>query len=186
MKRSIKKVAVIGSGIMGSGIACHFANIGVEVLLLDIIPNLLTSDEEKKGLTLESKIVRNRLVNEHLANSLKSKPSPIYNQKFASRITTGNTTDDLAKIANVDWIIEVVVERLDIKHSIYSNIENYLDDNAILSSNTSTIPRSSLVKGISNTFDGTNIRFSKFFAQFSNMNVNGSFPYNGFVSPNER
>jgi len=74
MKRSIKKVAVIGSGIMGSGIACHFANIGVEVLLLDIIPNLLTSDEEKKGLTLESKIVRNRLVNEHLANSLKSKP----------------------------------------------------------------------------------------------------------------
>mgnify|MGYP000002535257 CR=1 FL=1 len=99
MKRTIKKIAVIGSGIMGSGIACHFANIGVEVLLLDIIPNQLTDEEEKKGLTLESKVVRNRLVNEHLANSLKSKPSPIYNQKFASRITTGNTTDDLAKIA---------------------------------------------------------------------------------------
>ena len=82
MKRTIKKVAVIGSGIMGSGIACHFANIGVEVLLLDIAPRELTEAEAKKGLTLESKIVRNRLVNEHLANSLKSKPSPIYNQKF--------------------------------------------------------------------------------------------------------
>ncbi len=115
MKRSIKKVAIIGSGIMGSGIACHFANIGVEVLLLDIIPNELSDTEAKKGLTLESTIVRNRLVNEHLTNSLKSKPSPIYHQKFISRITTGNTTDDMAKIANVDWIIEVVVERLDIK-----------------------------------------------------------------------
>ncbi|MEP7094192.1 MAG: 3-hydroxyacyl-CoA dehydrogenase NAD-binding domain-containing protein, partial [Flavobacterium sp.] len=105
MKRTIKKVAVIGSGIMGSGIACHFANIGVEVLLLDIVPRELTEAEAKKGLTLESKAVRNRVVNEHLANSLKSKPSPIYSQKFASRITTGNTTDDMAKIANVDWII---------------------------------------------------------------------------------
>ncbi len=109
MKRSIKKVAVIGSGIMGSGIACHFANIGVEVLLLDIIPREHTEAEAKKGLTLESKMVRNRLVNEHFQNALKSKPSPIYHQKFASRITTGNTTDDMAKIANVDWIIEVVV-----------------------------------------------------------------------------
>ena len=94
MKRTIKKVAVIGSGIMGSGIACHFANIGVEVLLLDIIPKELTEIESKKGLTLESKAVRNRIVNEHLANSLKSKPSPIYHQKFASRITTGLTSKE--------------------------------------------------------------------------------------------
>ena len=108
MKRTIKKVAVIGSGIMGSGIACHFANIGVEVLLLDIAPKELTEAEAAKGLSIESKSVRNRIVNEHLNNSLKSKPSPIYNQKFASRITTGNTTDDMAKIANVDWIIEVL------------------------------------------------------------------------------
>ena len=118
MKRLIKKVAVIGSGIMGSGIACHFANIGVEVLLLDIVPRELTDAEQKKGLTLESKVVRNRVVNEHLANALKSKPSPIYDQKFASRITTGNTEDDLAKIKDVDWIIEVVVERLDIKQKV--------------------------------------------------------------------
>ena len=105
MKRTIKKVAVIGSGIMGSGIACHFANIGVEVLLLDIAPKELTEAEQKKGLTLQDKAVKNRLVNDHLANALKSKPSPIYHQKFASRITTGNTEDDLPKIADADWVI---------------------------------------------------------------------------------
>ena len=152
MKRTIKKVAVIGSGIMGSGIACHFANIGVEVLLLDIIPNQLTSEEEKKGLTLESKMIRNRLVNEHLANSLKSKPSPIYNQKFASRITTGNTTDDLAKIANVDWIIEVVVERLDIKKLVFEQIEKYRKPGTLVTSNTSGIPIHFMSEGRSEDF----------------------------------
>ena len=88
MKRNIKKVAVLGSGIMGSAIAAHFANIGVEVLLLDIVPRELTEAEQKKGLTLQDKAVRNRLVNDHLANALKSKPSPIYHQSFASRIST--------------------------------------------------------------------------------------------------
>ena len=105
MKRRIKKVAVIGSGIMGSGIACHFANIGAEVLLLDIVPNQLTEAEEKKGLTLESKAIRNRIVNDNLAAALKSNPSPIYDKKFANRISTGNTTDDLPKIKDVDWIL---------------------------------------------------------------------------------
>jgi len=152
MKRAIKKVAVIGSGIMGSGIACHFANIGVEVLLLDIIPKDLTDAEAKKGLTLESKIVRNRLVNEHLANSLKSKPSPIYNQKFASRITTGNTTDDMAKIANVDWIIEVVVERLDVKKMVFEQIEKYRKPGTLVTSNTSGIPIHFMSEGRSDDF----------------------------------
>jgi 3-hydroxyacyl-CoA dehydrogenase len=119
MKRPIKKVAVVGSGIMGSGIACHFANIGVEVLLLDIIPRELNEVEKAKGLTLENKIVRNRLVNDSLKASLKSKPSPIYNQKFASRISTGNLEDDISKIKDVDWIIEVVIERLDIKQQVF-------------------------------------------------------------------
>ena len=137
---------------MGSGIACHFANIGVEVLLLDIIPNQLTDEEEKKGLTLESKMVRNRLVNEHLANSLKSKPSPIYNQKFASRIATGNTTDDLAKIANVDWIIEVVVERLDIKKLVFEQIEKYRKPGTLVTSNTSGIPIHFMSEGRSEDF----------------------------------
>jgi len=152
MKRLIKKVAVIGSGIMGSGIACHFANIGVEVLLLDIVPRELTEAEQKKGLTLESKVVRNRVVNEHLANALKSKPSPIYHPKFANRITTGNTTDDLDKIANVDWIIEVVIERLDIKKQVFEQIEKFRKPGTLITSNTSGIPIHFMSEGRSEDF----------------------------------
>lgn len=152
MKRNIKKVAVIGSGIMGSGIACHFANIGVEVLLLDIAPKELTEAESKKGLTLESKAVRNRMVNDHLANALKSKPSPIYHQSFASRITTGNTTDDMSKIATCDWIIEVVVERLDIKKSVFEQIEKFRKPGTLITSNTSGIPIHFMSEGRSEDF----------------------------------
>jgi len=152
MKRTIKKVAVVGSGIMGSGIACHFANIGLEVLLLDIVPNTLTEAEEKKGLTLENKLVRNRIVNEHLANALKSNPSPIYSQKFASRITTGNTTDDMAKIANYDWIIEVVVERLDIKKLVFEQIDKFRKPGTLVTSNTSGIPIKFMSEGRSDDF----------------------------------
>lgn len=152
MKRRINKVAVIGSGIMGSGIACHFANIGVEVLLLDIVPATLTEAETKKGLTLESKAVRNRIVNDSLAASLKSKPSPIYNQKFASRITTGNLTDDLKQIATCDWIIEVVVERLDIKKQVFEQIEQYRKPGTLITSNTSGIPIQFMSEGRSEDF----------------------------------
>jgi 3-hydroxyacyl-CoA dehydrogenase len=152
MKRTIKKVAVIGSGIMGSGIACHFANIGLEVLLLDIIPNKLTEVEEKKGLTLDSKIVRDRTVNEHLTNALKSNPSPIYSQKFTSRITTGNTTDDMAKIAQYDWIIEVVVERLDIKKQVFEQIDLHRKPGTLVTSNTSGIPIQFMSEGRSEDF----------------------------------
>ena len=151
-KRIIKKVAVIGSGIMGSGIACHFANIGVEVLLLDILPRELTATEQQKGLTLEHKAVRNRIANDHLANALKSKPSPIYHQKFASRITTGNTTDDMAKIAHVDWIIEVVVERLDIKQQVFAQIEQFRKPGTLVTSNTSGIPIHFMSDGRSEDF----------------------------------
>lgn len=152
MKRTIKKVAVVGSGIMGSGIACHFANIGLEVLLLDIVPNTLTEAEEKKELTLENKLVRNRIVNEHLANALKSNPSPIYSQKFASRITTGNTTDDMAKIANYDWVIEVVVERLDIKKLVFEQIDKFRKPGTLVTSNTSGIPIHLMSEGRSEDF----------------------------------
>ena len=152
MKRLIKKVAVIGSGIMGSGIACHFANIGVEVLLLDIVPRELTDAEQKKGLTLENKAVRNRLVNEHLAFALKSKPSPIYHPSFAQRITTGNTTDDMALIASADWIIEVVVERLDIKQQVFEQIEKYRKPGTLITSNTSGIPIHFMSEGRSEDF----------------------------------
>lgn len=152
MKRPIKKVAVIGSGIMGSGIACHFANIGVEVLLLDIVPREPNEVEKTKGLTLESNIVRNRIVNDSLTAALKSKPSPIYNQLFADRITTGNLEDDLHKINDVDWVIEVVVERLDIKKQVFEKIEKYRKPGTIVSSNTSGIPIKFMSEGRSEDF----------------------------------
>jgi 3-hydroxyacyl-CoA dehydrogenase len=152
MERHIKKVAVIGSGIMGSGIACHFANIGVEVLLLDIVPRELTPAESAKGLSLNDRQVRNRLVNEALSKALKSNPSPIYHQRFANRITTGNLDDDLAKIADVDWIIEVVVERLDIKKQVFERIEQYRKPGTLITSNTSGIPIRFMSEGRSEDF----------------------------------
>ncbi len=152
MNKHIKKVAVIGSGIMGSGIACHFANIGVEVLLLDIIPRELSDKEIAKGLTLENKGVRNRLVNESLANALKSKPSPIYHQDFAQRITTGNLEDDIAKVGSVDWIIEVVVERLDIKKIVFEKLEKHRKPGTLITSNTSGIPIKFMSEGRSDDF----------------------------------
>lgn len=152
MKRTIKKIAVIGSGIMGSGIALHFANIGIEVLLLDILPTTLTETEQKKGLTLENKIIRNKIANEHLLHALKSKPSPVYHQKFASRITTGNMEDDLQKIKDVDWIIEVVVERLDIKQKVFEQIEKYRRPGTLITSNTSGIPIKFMSEGRTDDF----------------------------------
>ena len=152
MKRPIRKVAVIGSGIMGSGIACHFANIGVEVLLLDIVPRELNDVEKAKGLTLNDKVVRNRIVNNSLKASLKSKPSPIYNQKFADRITTGNLDDDLQKIKDVDWVMEVVVERLDIKQQVFEKIEKYRKPGTLITSNTSGIPIKFMNEGRSDDF----------------------------------
>ncbi|MET7027824.1 3-hydroxyacyl-CoA dehydrogenase/enoyl-CoA hydratase family protein [Sediminicola luteus] len=152
MNKHIKKVAVIGSGIMGSGIACHFANIGVEVLLLDIVPRELTDREKAKGLSLEDKVVRNRLVNDSLTASLKSKPSPIYHQDFARRIQTGNLEDDIAKVGKVDWIIEVVVERLDIKKKVFENLEKYRKPGTLITSNTSGIPIKFMSEGRSDDF----------------------------------
>ncbi|PRX54351.1 3-hydroxyacyl-CoA dehydrogenase/enoyl-CoA hydratase family protein [Flagellimonas meridianipacifica] len=152
MKRHINKVAVIGSGIMGSGIACHFANIGVEVLLLDIVPRELNEKEKAKGLSLSDKVVRNRLVNDSLTGALKSKPSPIYHKKFADRITTGNLEDDIAKVAEVDWIIEVVVERLDIKKQVFENLEKYRTTGTLITSNTSGIPIKFMGEGRSEDF----------------------------------
>jgi len=152
MNKHIKKVAVIGSGIMGSGIACHFANIGVEVLLLDIVPRELTDKEKAKGLTLEDKVVRNRLVNDSLMAALKSKPSPIYHKNFAHRISTGNLEDDIAKVSKVDWIIEVVVERLDIKKIVFENLEKHRSPGTLITSNTSGIPINFMSEGRSDDF----------------------------------
>ena len=144
--RHINKVAVVGSGIMGSRIACHFANIGVEVLLLDIVPFDFTEEQ------LKDKKVRNSIVNDALKSTIKSKPSPIYSKEFVNRITTGNLDDDLHRIADVDWIIEVVVERLDIKKQVFEKIEKFRTDGTLISSNTSGIPIESMIDGRSDDF----------------------------------
>ena len=152
MERKINKVAVLGSGVMGSQIACHFANIGVEVLLLDIVPRELNEKEASKGLKLTDKVVRNRIVNDDLAKALKMSPSPIYKMEFASRISTGNMEDDMKKISEVDWIIEVVIERLDIKKSVYENVEKFRKNGTLITSNTSGIPINMLLDGRSDDF----------------------------------
>jgi 3-hydroxyacyl-CoA dehydrogenase len=152
MKRIIKKVAVLGSGVMGSRIACHFANIGVPVLLLDIAPKELTADEEKKGLKLDAPAVRNRIVNSALQAAVVANPSPLYRKSEASRIKTGNFDDNLKEIAAYDWVIEVVVERLDIKKSLYERVEQFRKKGTLITSNTSGIPIHLLAEGRSQDF----------------------------------
>jgi len=139
-KRIIKKVAVLGSGVMGSRIACHFAGVGLQVLLLDMAPAVLTPAEQSKGLALDHPAVKNRIVNEALAAAIKSNPSPLYHKDAIKKIKTGNFTDNMKDIAGFDWIIEVVVERLDIKQSIFTEVEKYRTPGTLVSSNTSGIP----------------------------------------------
>ena len=122
MNRSIRNVAVLGSGIMGSRIACHFANIGVEVLLLDIAPRELNEAEKAKGLSLDHPALKNGIVQSSFESTLKGSPAPLFSKKFASRIKLGNFTDDMPKIKAYDWIIEVVVENLDIKKKVFGEM----------------------------------------------------------------
>lgn len=144
MKRTIKKVAVLGSGVMGSRIACHFAGIGIQVLLLDMIPK--GAEESTKAAE------RNKLVNDALTAAIKSNPSPVYNKDVVKKIKTGNFTDNMKDIAAVDWIIEVVVERLDIKQLIYAQVEQYRKPGTLVSSNTSGIPIHLMAEGRSEDF----------------------------------
>lgn len=146
MSRRIKKVAVLGSGVMGSGIACHLANIGLEVLMLDILPR---GEEEEK---LKLPAVRNSVANDALKKAIKSKPAPLYHKGFSSRITTGNFDDDFSKINDCDWIIEVVVERLDIKQKIFEQVDQYRRTGSLVSSNTSGIPIHLMLDGRSEDF----------------------------------
>lgn len=152
MNRHIRKVAVLGSGVMGSRIACHFANVGCQVVLLDMVPQQLNNEEEIKGLTIESKEVRNRIVNNSLEFAVKSNPSPIYKKSFISRIKTGNFDDDLGLISTCDWVIEVVIERLDIKQQLFEKIENYRKPGTLISSNTSGIPIKMMIEDRSEDF----------------------------------
>lgn len=142
--RVIKKAAVLGSGVMGSRIALHLAGIGVPVLLLDIVPN-----DAKEG---SNKTTRNKLVNDALAAAVKSNPSPAYHKNVVKNVTTGNFDDDLKNIAACDWVIEVVVERLDIKRSLYEKVEQHRKPGSLITSNTSGIPIHLLSEGRSDDF----------------------------------
>ncbi|MFN0200240.1 MAG: 3-hydroxyacyl-CoA dehydrogenase family protein, partial [Bacteroidia bacterium] len=141
--RSIKKVAVLGSGVMGSRIACHFANIGVKVLLLDIVP---------KDAPANDKAARNKIVNDALTAAIKGKPAPLYVDSSKALIETGNFDDDFAKISDCDWILEAVVERLDIKKIIFDKVEKLRKPGSIVSSNTSGIPMYMMCEGRSDDF----------------------------------
>jgi len=143
-KRIIKKVAVLGSGVMGSRIACHFAGIGVQVLLLDMVP--------KEAVESDNKAARNKLVNDALTAAIKSNPSPVYTKDVVKKITTGNFTDNLKDISGYDWIIEVVVERLDIKQQIFTEVEKYRKPGTLITSNTSGIPIHLMAEGRSDDF----------------------------------
>lgn len=144
MKRVIKKVAVLGSGVMGSRIACHFAGVGLKVLLLDIQPKDLPADAKPSE--------KNKIVNDALAAAIKSNPSPVYHKDVVKKITTGNFTDNMKDITDCDWVIEVVVERLDIKQSVFTEVEKYRRPGTLITSNTSGIPIHLMTEGRSDDF----------------------------------
>ena len=148
MNRTIKKVAVLGSGVMGSRIACHFAGIGLPVLLLDIA----SSPNPSEGGEQPIKVDKNKIVNDALAAAVKSTPSPLYTKDVVKQITTGNFTDNMKDIATADWIIEVVIERLDIKQQIFEEVEKYRKPGTLITSNTSGIPIHMMAEGRSDDF----------------------------------
>ncbi|GIW50178.1 MAG: enoyl-CoA hydratase [Anoxybacillus sp.] len=148
----IKKAAVLGSGVMGSGIAAHLANVGIPTLLLDIVPKELTAEEQAKGWTLEHKQVRNRIVNQAVQRLLKQKPAPLMSKANLALIEVGNFEDDFHRLAECDWIIEVVVERLDVKKSVFEKVDEVRKQGSIVSSNTSGISIEAMAEGRSDDF----------------------------------
>ncbi len=152
MRRKIEKVAVLGSGIMGSRIACHFANAGFNVLLLDIAPKEFTEADKKAGFVEDSPKFRNKITDTHLQSAIKSNPSPLYHKSFAQRISIGNFTDNLKDIANFDWIIEVIIEDLNIKRTLFEQVEKFRKPGTLITSNTSGIPIHLMTEGRSDDF----------------------------------
>ena len=144
MSYRIKKVVVLGSGVMGSGIACHLANVGMEVLMLDIVPSDQSDSKDQK--------TRNSIADSALLKAIKSKPSPVYEKKNADKISTGNFTDNFKDISDADWIIEVVVENLEIKKQIFEKVELNRKPGSLVTSNTSSIPITLLAEGRSEEF----------------------------------
>lgn len=150
--RPIRRAAVVGSGVMGAAIAAHLANAGMSVLLLDIVPDRLTPEEERRGLTLADPAVRSRLARDAVQRLATARPAPLYDPSFANRIATGNLADDLAALADADWIVEAVVERLDAKRAVLAQIDGVRRDDAIVSTNTSGLSVAALAEGRSETF----------------------------------
>ncbi|NLZ28465.1 MAG: 3-hydroxyacyl-CoA dehydrogenase [Firmicutes bacterium] len=153
--KEIKKAAVLGAGVMGATIAAHLANVGIPVLLMDIVPRELTADEEKKGLTLDSPAVRNRLSNAGKAGLIKRRPAPmnpLYKNSSAELISVGNFEDDMEKLKDVDWIIEVILENMEIKKKLFKNLESYWTPGTIVSSNTSGLSINEMVSDCSENF----------------------------------
>lgn len=150
--RNIQKAAVLGSGVMGAGIAAHLANIGIPTLLLDIVPRELTEEEKQKGLTLEDSQVRNRISQSNLQKLLKQKPAPLAAKNNIALLQAGNFEDDMKRLSEVDWIIEVVVENLDIKKKVFEQVDQYRKAGSIVSSNTSGISVEAMVEGRSEDF----------------------------------
>jgi 3-hydroxyacyl-CoA dehydrogenase len=148
----IEKVAVLGAGTMGAQIAAHLANAGIDVLLLDVAPRELTREEEARGLTLDSPQVRNRIVNAGLEAAKRIKPAPFFSSSITRLVATGNFTDDLEKVSKADWIIEAVIENLEIKRDLFARVERYRKPGTIVSSNTSGIPIKSMAEGMSEDF----------------------------------
>ncbi|EQB37356.1 3-hydroxyacyl-CoA dehydrogenase [Virgibacillus sp. CM-4] len=152
MKQSIKRAAVLGSGVMGSGIAAHLANLGIPTLMLDIAPQQLTKEEEKKGLSLDDRVVRNRIAAQSKQALKKQKPSPITTKKSLDLIEIGNMDDDMDKLVDVDWIIEVVVEDLAIKKKVFADVDKYRKEGTFISSNTSGISIEAMASDCSDDF----------------------------------
>jgi 3-hydroxyacyl-CoA dehydrogenase len=152
MTHAIRRAAVIGSGVMGGAIAAHLANVGVPVDLLDIAPRELTLDEEKKGLALQDRAVRNRIVTKGWDAVVKSRPAALVSHEKAGLVRLGNLEDDFERLCEADWIIEVVVERLDVKQALMARIESVRKPDTIVSSNTSGIPINDIADGLSLEF----------------------------------
>ncbi len=152
MVASIRKAAVLGSGVMGSGIAAYLANAGIKVLLLDRIPSHLTDKEKAQGLTLEDKKVRNKLSESALQKMLKHKPAPLTVDNNLSYIEAGNLEDDRHMLQEADWIIEAVVENLAVKKQLFAMVDQYRKPGSIVSSNTSGISITSMSAGRSEDF----------------------------------
>ncbi len=145
MKQEISRVAILGSGTMGSGIAAHLANAGIPSYLLDIVPRELSEQEKAQGLTIESPVFRNKIAEANKAALLKTKPAALMSKDDAELITAGNMEDNLAWLSDCDWVIEVVPESMEIKKTVLNKIAPFIKPGTLVTSNTSSISINGIV-----------------------------------------